>query len=121
VDDAVDRETDELVTDGGSPVRDLATSEGSIVDELLNDEGSLLDEIQEGALSGSDALLADDVEDVLCIVLEGQVSPNCEDADGDLVSNLLGGIFDIDGEGDVLGLLGDLDAVVALGAFVGLF
>jgi hypothetical protein len=120
VDDAVDRETDELVTDADSPVRDLATDSDGIVGTLVNSEGSLLDEIQEGALSGSDALLADDVEDVLCIVLEGSSDPSCEDAgpNSDLLDNLLGGILDLDG--DVLGL-GGLDAVVAIGAFVGLF
>jgi hypothetical protein len=120
VDDAVDRETDELVTDGGSPVRDLATDSDSIVGTLLNEEGSLLDEIQTGLLSGGDALLTEDVEDILCIVLEGDVSPDCEDAgpNSDLLDNLLGGILDLDG--DVLGL-GGLDAVVAIGAFVGLF
>jgi hypothetical protein len=59
LDDAVDRETDELVTDANSPVRHLATDEGSLLDEILaNDDddvdadgilGDLLDEILDDA------------------------------------------------------------------------
>ena len=106
VDNAVDRETDELVTDEDSPVRDLAT-----------DDDSRLDDIIDGALTSDDALLLDDVEDALCIVFEGDTDPDCEDGDeeGDddgLLDGLLGGILDEDG---------GVVALLSVGAFVGLF
>jgi hypothetical protein len=87
-------------------------------DELVNDDSNLLAQAVDGLLNDDDALLLEDVEDVLCIVLEGDVSPDCEDAGpgSDLLDGILGGVLP-----DVL--LGEdgILAVVGVGAFVGLF
>lgn len=109
VDNAVDRETDELVTDSNSPVRHLATDEGSLLDEILANDGGLADDVVRGLIAGDDAVALDDVEDALCIVFEGGI--DCEDDDDDDEDGLLGELL------DGTGIL----AIAQVGAFIGLF
>lgn len=97
VGDFLDEETDELVTDVDSPVRDLATDDDSRVDDIID-----------GLLTSDDAVVLDDVEDALCIVFDGDT--DCDDNDG-LLGNVLPNLL---GEDGIL-------AIVGLGVGVGLF